>query len=91
MSRLSGSKRGAGILDLAILAIIAVILFFIAAIFFPAFTLAILFFLAGIAAFYFGRASPYGIAIGLVLIIIAAIFGFVSVGQTASLSLVHGV
>ncbi len=81
----------AGPLAYAGLAVVALIAFLLFAIFFPALLLALLFFIAGIAAFYFGRTSPYGIWIGLLFIVLAAVFGFLAVGQSVSLAIVHGV
>lgn len=70
--------------------IVALIAFLIFAIFFPALLLAMVFGLSAIFVWVYFKAHPYSIWIGLGLLLLAAVFGFVSVGQQASLSLVHG-
>ena len=56
----------------------------------PALFLAFLFFIAGLFVLYVYRAHPYGIAIGAILLVLAAVFGFLAVGNALSLSLIGG-
>lgn len=83
-------RRAIGTVGLYALAgVIALVAFLLFAIFFPALLLSLLFFVAAIFVFIYFKGHPYGIWIGLALIIVAALFGAVQVGQTASLSVVH--
>ena len=72
------------------LGIVALIAFLVFAIFFPALLLSLMFFVAGIFAFVYLKAHPYGVWIGVAFFVISAVFGIAQVGQQASLSLVHG-
>ena len=84
------SRRAVG--DTGVVAgmgVVALIAFIIFAVFFPALLLALIFGLAALFVFVYFKANPYGIWVGLGLLLLAAVFGFVQVGQSASLSLVH--
>ena len=69
---------------------VALIAFLVFAIFFPALLLSLLFFVAAIFVFVYLKTNPYGVWIGVALLALAAIFGFLQVGQALSLSIVHG-
>jgi len=88
MRKLSRNQRGAieAYVGIGIVALIAFIIF---AIFFPALLLALIFGLAALFVLVVYKAHPYGLWVGVALLLIAAVFGFVQVGQQASLSLVH--
>jgi hypothetical protein len=69
------------------LTIVGLIAFIVVAIFFTALLFALLFFIAAIFVLVYAPKSPYAIFIFVALIILAAVFGFLQVGQQASLSL----
>lgn len=73
------------------LGVVALVLFLVMAVFFPALLLSFAFGVAGLAVLVLYRGHPYGIYIGLALLVIAAIFGFVQVGQQASLQMARSV
>lgn len=86
------NERGIGG-NLAVIAgigVVALIAFLVFAIFFPALLLSLLFFVAAIFVFVYLKTNPYGVWIGVALLALAAIFGFLQVGQALSLSIVHG-
>ena len=86
------NERGIGG-NLAVIAgigVVALIAFLVFAIFFPALLLSPLFFVAAIFVFVYLKTNPYGVWIGVALLALAAIFGFLQVGQALSLSIVHG-
>lgn len=85
------NERGIGAFAYVIVAFIAFIFVVVIAVLFPALFLAFLFFVAAAFVLYAYRGSKYGLVIGLVLLILAAVFGFLAVGNALSLSLVHGV
>ncbi len=70
-------------------AIVALVAFIVVAVFFTALLLALLFFVAAIFVIIYGKANPYALWIGVGLMLIAALFGILQVGQTASLSVAH--
>lgn len=72
---------------LIVLGIVALIAFVLFAIFMPALLLALIFALAAFGSLLAFRGHPYGIWLFLALLVIAALFGFVQVGQQASLAL----
>ncbi|MGI0156516.1 MAG: hypothetical protein ACREDE_10365 [Thermoplasmata archaeon] len=79
----------------AILAIglVAILAFFVTAAFFPALLIAIIFLVGAglVGIFGINKMHPTAsLAVVLVLILLAAIFAFVQVGQQASLSLAGG-
>ena len=85
------NKRGVGgLAGLTVgTAIVALVAFIVVAVFFTALLLALLFFVAAIFVIIYGKANPYSLWVGVGLMLVAALFGILQVGQTASLTLVH--
>lgn len=73
------------------LGLVALITFLVLAVFMPALLLAFAFGAVGLFVLFVYRGHPYGIYVGVALLIIAAIFGFVQVGQQASLQMARSV
>ena len=87
--RFHSSERGVGGLAgvSAATAVVALVAFIVIAIFFPYLLFGLLFFVAAIFVIIYAKANPYGLWIGVGLMVVAALFVFLQVGQTASLSL----
>ena len=90
MPDLRRSIRGANAFAYALLAFIAFIVVIVVAVLFPALFLAFLFFIVGLFILYVYRAHPYGLIIGAIFLVLAAVFGFLAVGNALSLSLIGG-
>jgi hypothetical protein len=85
-----GNRGVGGLAGLSVgTAIVALVAFIVVAIFFTALLLALLFFVAAIFVIIYGKANPYSLWIGVGLMLVAALFGILQVGQTASLSVGH--
>jgi hypothetical protein len=70
-------------------AVVAFVAFLVVAIFFVALLLAVLFFIAAIFIIIYAKGNVYLIILAVALVLLAALFGFLQVGQTASLSVAH--
>ena len=69
-----------------VLGIFGLIAFVVVAAFFAALLLALLFFVAAIIVLLSARGNKFGLSVGLGLVILAAVFGFLQVGHQVSLS-----
>ncbi|MDE1821569.1 MAG: hypothetical protein KGI98_12080 [Euryarchaeota archaeon] len=73
-----------------ILAVVALIVVLVALLLFPQYVLGILIVLVAALVFYVGKGSPYGLATGFGLVVLAIILILLAPGQSLSLSVVHG-
>ena len=91
LMRFHSSERGVGgMAGIGVgTAIVALVAFIVVAVFFAALLLALLFFVAAIFVIIYAKANPYGLWVGVGLMIVAALFGVLQFSQTASLSVAH--
>ncbi len=84
------STRGVGAIwgIIALVALIAIVVAFVA---FPAFFLAVLVALAGLVTLVVSKGQPYGLTLGVVLILAAVILGLAAQASTLSLAVVHAI
>jgi hypothetical protein len=88
MRSLRESTRGVG-LAWGIIGLIALITLAVSFIFYPAFFLAVIIAMAGFLVLVLYKAHPYGLAVGVVLIIMAVVLGLAGTAAQLSLSVVH--
>ena len=85
--RLSGSERGVAQIIYAVAALLAVILAIYVFVFEPALIITVVILAIAAGVFYIFKAHPYGLAAGVVLVVVSVIFALTSQGQGLSLAI----